>query len=305
MNDAALPPVTIIIPTRNRAADLRQCLESLLEQDYPRDHCETFVIDDGSTDGTKSHVAELVPAFAASGKALRFEANEGSGVNAAINTGLKLSVGQAIVTIGDDTLCPQSWLRTLVTGLVESGAEAVSGPLRIPTSGALVGKHREEVAACLTEVLGPVHWNGAVIPVAGNMAVWRRVYERGLFDETVKAPAEEIDWALRYNVHAAFVADAWAWHNKTGEALALKRVLKLAWTRGGEGGWWVRERLKMPSSERFPLAIRSLGTSGRALGHAVVQRCWGGVVVGLSELSRAMALVGLTHRGDRRAESGR
>jgi hypothetical protein len=71
------------------------------------------------------------------------------------------------------------------------------------------------------------------------------------------------------------------------------------WRRGAEGGWWARERLKIPARERLTLAKRSLRTSLRAFGHAGFQRCWGGVIVGLGELSRALALAGVVNRGPR------
>ena len=48
---------SIIIPTYNRAAILRDTLLSVLEQSF--DDYEILVVDDGSTDGTKEVVTEL------------------------------------------------------------------------------------------------------------------------------------------------------------------------------------------------------------------------------------------------------
>jgi glycosyltransferase involved in cell wall biosynthesis len=304
MTETFLPTVSIIVPTRNRVEDLRRCLECLAKQAYAADRCEILVVDDGSTAETAASTAEVRDRFAASGKTLLYLPNRGQGVNSAVNTGLRFSRGDVIVTVGDDTLPPPQWLEALVCGLIESNAEAVSGPLKIPTPGPLVGKHREEVAACLTEVLAPFYWSeGRVIPVAGNMAVWRQVYQRGVFDASVKAPVEEIDWVLKNRVSAAFVPEAWAWHNKSDEALRLGNVLKIAWRRGSEGGWWLRERLKIPFGERLRLVVRALRTCVRALGHAAIRGCWGGVVVSSGELAKALALAGLINRGNRLAES--
>ena len=61
-------------------------------------------------------------------------------------------------------------------------------------------------------------------------------------------------------------------------------------------GCWVRDYLRWPLAKRLELAGRSLRTSARAFLHAGMRRCWGGVVVALGELSRALALVGLLHR---------
>jgi glycosyltransferase involved in cell wall biosynthesis len=38
---------SIVVPTRNRPAALRRCLESLSRLDYPRSRYEVIVVDDG------------------------------------------------------------------------------------------------------------------------------------------------------------------------------------------------------------------------------------------------------------------
>jgi GT2 family glycosyltransferase len=287
------PPVSIVIPTRDRCADLRQTLESVIAQEYAENCCEIIVVDDGSKDDTPAVVERLVSAAAASGKPLRRLSSGGRGTNAAVNLGIAASAAEVIVTMGDDTGTPPGWLKRLIAGLIESQADAVSGPLRIPTPGPLLGKHRQEIAACVTEVTAPVYWEyGQMIPVAGNMAVWRRIFERGLFDETLVPPVEEVDWALRAAVRADFVEAAWVWHCKGPESFARKWVMRKSWKQGIVAGCWVRERLQWPFSKRLGMAARSLRTSLRALLHAGGKRCWGGVVVAQGELSRALALMG-------------
>lgn len=294
------PSVSIVIPTRNRSGDLAQCLLTLFDQDYSEGDCEIVVVDDSSTDETPALAERLRPQAEAHQKKLRYLSSGGRGTNAAVNLGLQVCAGDVVVTMGDDTLTPPGWLKRLVAGLIRSGADAVSGPLRITMEGPLLGKHREEIAACVTEVTGPCYWeSGRIIPVAGNMAVWRRVFDRGLFDETLVPPVEEIDWVIRANVRAAYVEDAWAWHSKGPETFRLKRVLRKAWHQGSETGWWMRERLRTPSRLRAAMVVQSLNTSFRAFGHAAWQRCWGGVAIGCGELSKALALAGLIHRGRR------
>ena len=54
---ATLPHVTIIVPARNEARNIRRCVASLLGQAYP--HFDVVVVDDGSTDATPRILAEL------------------------------------------------------------------------------------------------------------------------------------------------------------------------------------------------------------------------------------------------------
>jgi glycosyltransferase involved in cell wall biosynthesis len=300
------PVVSIVIPTRDRCADLQRTLETVIAQEYAESRCEIIVVDDGSKDGTPAVVERLESAAGTSGKLLRRLSSGGRGTNAAVNLGIESSTAEVIVTMGDDTGTPPGWLKRLIGGLIESQADAVSGPLRIPTPGPLLGKHRQEIAACVTEVTGPCYWEyGQMIPVAGNMAVWRRVFERGLFDETLVPPVEEVDWALRAAVRTEFIEDAWVWHCKGPESFALKWVVRKAWKQGIVTGCWERRGSKLPTSRRLNMIRGALLTSFCAFGHAGWQRCWGGVVVGLGELSRALALAGLIQVRPRVPESAR
>ncbi len=49
--------VSIVIPTFNSSVTLADCLNSIAQQDYPKDQIEVIIADGGSTDGTKDLVA--------------------------------------------------------------------------------------------------------------------------------------------------------------------------------------------------------------------------------------------------------
>lgn len=57
VNPTGLEMVSVLVPARNEARNIRRCLESLLAQDYPL--MEVLVLDDGSTDETPEIVAEM------------------------------------------------------------------------------------------------------------------------------------------------------------------------------------------------------------------------------------------------------
>ena len=54
-----LPSVSIVIPVKDRAADLRNCLTSLQQLNYPQDRVEVLVVDDGSSDATPQVAGEF------------------------------------------------------------------------------------------------------------------------------------------------------------------------------------------------------------------------------------------------------
>ena len=57
--DSNLPFISVIVPALNEEQNIRECLVSLLEADYPPERREILVVDNGSTDRT----AEIVKSF--------------------------------------------------------------------------------------------------------------------------------------------------------------------------------------------------------------------------------------------------
>jgi glycosyltransferase involved in cell wall biosynthesis len=295
--------ISIIIPTRNRSPILARCLAALPEGAQNLYSPEVIVVDDCSGDSTPDVVREFGRISSWQVHHLRHE--RPLGANAARNVALKVARGGIIVFIDDDVIVTPGWLQQLVNGLSHD-YPVVSGAVRLTVEGPILGKHREEVRALLGEILCcPTRFDGEAVPVLGNLAAYRWVFDRAGFDATIRPPVEEADWLRRAGVRARFVPAAWVWHYKTKEEFQLRPILAGVWRRGSEGGWWVRERLKLPFPRRLSMVSGCLKTSFLAFGHAGWRRCWGGAVVGLGELSRALALVGLINRGPRVPESWR
>lgn len=90
-----LPLVSILTPTYNCGKYIHRLLNSVLMQTYPR--IEMFVIDDGSTDGTKQIIADYIPRFTQKGYKLFYHYQTNQGQSNAINNGLKMLNGDYLV----------------------------------------------------------------------------------------------------------------------------------------------------------------------------------------------------------------
>jgi glycosyltransferase involved in cell wall biosynthesis len=296
--------VSIVIPTRNRAPVLKLCLDALAQQRTNGYSCNVIVVDDCSTDSTERVVAECALASPFPIELIR--QRQPLGANSARNLGIDKALGEVVVFLDDDVLVPEGWFGVLVSGLRTGKHPVMSGGVKLTSANLGIGKHRAEISGYLGEILtAPVGPDGFNVPVLGNMAVYRWVFDRARFDPAIRPPMEEADWLSRAGVTAGFIPEAWAWHHKTGNQLRVGQVLRGSWQRGGEGGRWLREEQRMPLGERLRLTFRSLGTATRAAAHAVVHRCWGGAVIATGEFSKAASLVGLTNRGQRTARSWR
>lgn len=114
--------VSIVLPALQERAFLVDCLNSLLAQDYDHVH-EIFVVDGGSTDGTR----ELVGRF---GPPVRLLDNPRVTAAAAMNLGIAEATGDIVCRADAHTLYAPDYVRRCVETLIETGAENVGGPMR-------------------------------------------------------------------------------------------------------------------------------------------------------------------------------
>jgi GT2 family glycosyltransferase len=87
--------VSVIVPTHNRGLLLEEAIRSVLAQTYP--HREIIVVDDGSTDDTRSRVQKYVPS-------VRYIYQPNQGAAAARNTGIAHGRGEYVAFLDDDDL---------------------------------------------------------------------------------------------------------------------------------------------------------------------------------------------------------
>ena len=113
--------VTVAIPTYNRAAFLRQTLAGLVAQQFPRDHFEILVIDNNSTDDTRTVVAE----FADSRPAPRYLLEKKQGLDYARNRAIAEARGEVIVFGDDDILVQPDWLAQMAVPLLADPAQRI------------------------------------------------------------------------------------------------------------------------------------------------------------------------------------
>lgn len=106
------PLVSVLIPAYNAGTWLRETIESVLGQTWPR--LEIIVVDDGSQDGTQAVAKE----FAKYGVVVRSQANAGPG--SARNEALALSSGEYIQYLDADDLISPDKIEASVRVLEEA-----------------------------------------------------------------------------------------------------------------------------------------------------------------------------------------
>jgi glycosyltransferase involved in cell wall biosynthesis len=271
------PVVSVVVPTRGRAAYLEVTLDSLLEQRGGIPH-EILVVDDGAADATAQAVAAR--------PGVRHVAHgERRGLNAARNTGVSESGAPLIAFVDDDVLVPPGWLEALANGaLRHPDAEAFGGPIRARfEGGAPRGCGREDPPITTLDLGGEDR--EADMVWGANFAVRRGAVERvGPFDESIVRPhGDEEEWLERLRAAGGrifYLAAAGLDHRRTAEDARLGRLARAAYVRGRAARASDRRRDRQPS---LGGELRVLAGCGW---HTVRRACPQGVIMGAHSAGR-------------------
>ena len=102
-----LPLVSIIIPTRNEAKNIKKCLTSIIENDYPQNKLEILVADGMSEDATK----EIVENFAnTQNHNVRLIDNPEKIMPSGVNVGIKKANGEMIIILSGHSSIPSDFI---------------------------------------------------------------------------------------------------------------------------------------------------------------------------------------------------
>lgn len=113
--------VSIVCPIYNEEKFIGKCIESILEQDYPRDRFEVFFVDGMSKDNTRKIVSE----YASQYDFIHLLDNPDKIVPPALNKGILRAKGEVIIRIDGHCIYPKNYVSILVHYLFQLKADNV------------------------------------------------------------------------------------------------------------------------------------------------------------------------------------
>lgn len=113
--------LSVIVPIYNEEKYIAKCIDSILEQDYPKDDLEIFFVDGMSTDKTR----EIIAGYAQKYSFIKILDNPRKIVPYAMNTGIKASTGDIIIRLDGHVEYPTNYFSALVKKLKELDADNV------------------------------------------------------------------------------------------------------------------------------------------------------------------------------------
>lgn len=235
---------SVIVCTYNRCESLRDTLSSLVHQcaDEGLD-CDIIVVDNNSTDGTKTVVEEVA---GKSGKPVRYLFEPLQGKSHALNSGIRAACGDFIAFCDDDVIADSNWIQELYKAFVTFNADVVGGPVK-PLWSSKPPKWLEDPArqfgplAVLDRgerpiIAGEAERKAGNFLFGSNMAIRRSVFnEVGLF-RTDLGPAgarkggsedsEMVKCLLEVNKRMVYIPTAFVIHKIPPERMTLAYLRK-------------------------------------------------------------------------------
>ena len=209
--------ISIIIPAKNEEINLKNCLVSVFNIDYPRSCYEVIVVDNGSTDSTVS--------VAISAGATVYQ-KPGLNISALRNFGVQMTHGDILVFLDADCTVAKDWLREAEKYFTASEIVCFGSAPRIPEQPSWVQKTWFMVREKKTLVT-ETPWLESM-----NMFVRRGAFDQvGGFDEALTT-CEDVDLSYRLSRYGKIVSDQRIVAIHHGEARNLSTFFKKERWRG-------------------------------------------------------------------------
>lgn len=125
-----MPTVSVIVPIYNGEEDLPDLLDCLIQQTYPKEKTEYFLVDNNSSDRTSGILAIAVEKANREGiKFYRLTENQIQSSYAARNTGIKASQGEILVFTDADCRPYPNWVEEIIKPFNNQPIGIVAGEL--------------------------------------------------------------------------------------------------------------------------------------------------------------------------------
>ena len=140
--------LSVICPIYNEEKFIARCIESILEQDYPKDDLEVLLVDGMSKDRTREIASDYIAKY----PYIRIVDNPKQIAPCAMNIGVKAAKGDMIIRLDAHAIFPSNYFSVLVNKLNELCADNVGGVCRtLPVNDSVVC---QSIAAVLSSRFG-------------------------------------------------------------------------------------------------------------------------------------------------------
>lgn len=161
--------ISVVVPVYNpRKGYLEQCIESLLQLDYPNDRYEIIVVNDGSSNFCAKQFRSSL--FTGSEVNIKFYTQVHQGVAVARNTGIQLAQGDLVAFTDSDCVADPGWLKAFSICFDDPMVGGVGGTTLSFSSQNYIEEYCDFFGSLRTPVLN----NGDIAYLISANACWKK-----------------------------------------------------------------------------------------------------------------------------------
>lgn len=174
--ESELPSVSVIVAARNEEDNIERCLKSLDGLLYPEGRLEIIIVDDNSTDNTRSIVDKFISGkdkFKCISTSHRVDHLKGK-TNALANA-LEIASGEVIMTTDADCEVQPEWVRSIAS-YYEKDVAMVCGYTTQTAESQFTGMQMLDFMYLLTVAAGSMNLNFPLSCIGNNMSYRKSAY---------------------------------------------------------------------------------------------------------------------------------
>ncbi|MCL5269319.1 MAG: glycosyltransferase [bacterium] len=271
--------ISVVIPVRNRAAEIRRCLASVLAGEASPADYEVIVVDNGSIDATAESVRAAAGDAITAGR-VRLIDEPAPNRCRARNCGAAAARGEWLAFLDSDCVAESGWLIELARAIEKAGPPigaaggrgvgVVAGAIRpAPPETAVEAYIARRRWVDQEKFLAPGRRYSPPFAATANLAIRRAAFDEvGGFDPALAVAGEDADWCWRAarfgwrlvyapaaavtHYHRSTIAGLWlqAYHYGIGNADLFAKWRgewgARAWFEPRIVGWVIKALLKAP-----------------------------------------------------------
>lgn len=203
------PLVSVIIPAWNEAVGIEKTIRSVLRSNYK--NIEIIVVNDGSKDDTSAKVKSLQKKLVRAARLVRLIEQRNRGKAAALNSGIKQSSGEIIITIDADSYIMKDGIRELVRALSKSEYDVAIGEIIIGNTNTFIGMLQRFEYLSGFHFRRTQHRLGSIYIFPGALTAFRRTMLKKAGKFEVGGITEDLDMSMKIKAtgsKAAYVDSA-------------------------------------------------------------------------------------------------
>ena len=221
--------ITIGLCVKNSEKTIKECLESILDQEYPAHLMEIIIVDGGSQDNTTNIIMNLI---SSSNVIARFFCDEGKGLATARQIVLDNAKSDYIVWVDSDVLLSANFVMSQVKFMQSRHGISVAIGKFDYRKG--IQKTLPAQLQSLSKYVGAIEWarsrkRRGLPPNDASVYLVKASKQVGGFDKTIKGASEDEDiisrmkaqgWLIAINERAKF----YAFSRETWQALWAENI---------------------------------------------------------------------------------